>query len=173
MEKEKASYLSVDEYIHSFPDPTQKKLKELRNVIMEMLPEVREKIGYQMPAYSLNGILVYFAGYSKHIGFYPGVTAIEAFKNELSGYKTRRGTIRFPLDKPLPIELIKKIVNFKVDENLKKKMKWKSVNFHCLLFRLWQKKSAFTEQWKQIQNEKSKISSFEKFKFRVTYLNRF
>lgn len=121
MEKEKTSYLSVDEYIHSFPEPVQQKLKELRKVILETIPEVQEKIGYQMPAYSLSGVLVYFAGYSKHIGFYPGVTAIEVFRNELSDYKTAKGTVRFPLDELLPIELIKRMVNFKVDENLKKK----------------------------------------------------
>jgi uncharacterized protein YdhG (YjbR/CyaY superfamily) len=119
----KKGYSSIDEYIRSFPEHIQKKLEEIRNVIKELVPEAQEKISYQIPAFSLNGNLVWFAGYAKHIGFYPGASGIKAFKSELSKYKYAKGSVQFPIEEPLPIELIKKIVNFKVEENLKKKKK--------------------------------------------------
>jgi uncharacterized protein YdhG (YjbR/CyaY superfamily) len=121
MEKGKIEYLSIDEYIGSFPEHIQKKLEELRNVIKELVPQAQEKISWQIPTFFLNGNLVHFAGYSKHIGFYPGASGIDAFKSELSKYKYAKGSVQFPLEEPLPIELIKKIVNFRVEENLKKK----------------------------------------------------
>ncbi|MCE8428949.1 MAG: DUF1801 domain-containing protein [Candidatus Methanoperedens sp.] len=123
MGKYKKKYSSIDEYIRSFPEQIQKKLEELRNVIKEQVPEALEKISYQMPAFFLNGNLVYFAGYSKHIGFYPGASGIDAFKSELSKYKYAKGSVQFPIEEPLPIELIKKIVNFKAEANVKKKEK--------------------------------------------------
>jgi uncharacterized protein YdhG (YjbR/CyaY superfamily) len=121
MAKEKKVYLSVDEYISSFPAPVQKKLTELRNVVKELVPQAEEKISYQMPAFYFYGNLVWFAGYAKHIGFYPGASAIHAFQSELSKYKSAKGSVQFPLGEPLPLELIKKIVKFRVEENLTKR----------------------------------------------------
>jgi len=118
---ERKRYLTVDEYIHSFPELVQSKLEELRTVIKELVPEAEEKISYSMPAFFLNGILVWFAGFSHHIGFYPKASGIEAFKSELSGYKHAKGSIQFPLNVSLPIDLIQKIVLFRVEENLMKK----------------------------------------------------
>jgi uncharacterized protein YdhG (YjbR/CyaY superfamily) len=114
-------YQSVDEYIRSFPELIQKKLEQMRGVIKKQAPQAEEKISYQMPTFYLNGNLVHFAGYSKHIGFYPTPGAIEAFKDELSKYKYSKGAVQFPLDKPLPLALIRKIVKFRVEENMKKK----------------------------------------------------
>jgi uncharacterized protein YdhG (YjbR/CyaY superfamily) len=123
MENEKQEYRSIDEYIRSFPEHVQKKLAELRNVIKELAPEASEKISYQMPTFFLNGNLVHFAGHSKHIGFYPTPSGIEAFQSELSKYKYAKGSVQFPMEEPLPVELIKKIVRFRVEENIKKKKK--------------------------------------------------
>ena len=118
---EKTFYLSTDEYINSFSEPIQEKLTELRNLIKKLVPEAKEKISYQMPAFTLNGMLLYFAGYAKHIGFYPGASTIVAFMDELTGYKTSKGTVQFPLNQPLPIELITRMIRFRVDENQLKK----------------------------------------------------
>jgi uncharacterized protein YdhG (YjbR/CyaY superfamily) len=123
MDKQRREYPSIDEYIRSFPEHIQKKLKELRNAIKELVPEAQEKISYQIPTFYLNGNLVHFAGYETHIGFYPGANGIAAFKSELSKYKTGKGSVQFPMEEPLPIGLIKKIVNFRVKENMKKKKK--------------------------------------------------
>lgn len=112
--------IGIDEYICSFPMGTQKLLKQLRVTIRETAPEAEEVISYQMPAFKLNGMLVYFAGYKNHIGFYPTASGISAFKLELSHYKCSKGTVQFPLDKPLPLELIRKIVQFRMHENLLK-----------------------------------------------------
>jgi uncharacterized protein YdhG (YjbR/CyaY superfamily) len=113
----------MDEYIQSFPEPIQVKLEEIRNVIKELVPEAQEKISYQMPAFFLNGIIVWFAGFAKHIGFYPGANGIDVFKSELSKYKYAKGSVQFPIDEPLPVELIKKMVIFRMEENAKKKKK--------------------------------------------------
>lgn len=107
----------VDAYIASFPQPVQGMLQQLRDIILKAAPKAQEGISYQMPAYKLNGVLVYFAGYKNHIGFYPTGSGIEAFKTQLSDYKTSKGTIQFPLDKPLPAALITKIVKHRVKEN--------------------------------------------------------
>lgn len=120
---DKSTYSSIDEYINSFPLPTQAKLTELRNLIRELVPEAKEKISYQMPAFTLNGMLLYFAGYTKHIGFYPGASTIEAFRIELKDYKTSKGTVQFPLNQPLPIKLITRIILFRVVENQAKEKK--------------------------------------------------
>ena len=114
------SSIGIDEYICSFPTDTQKLLKQLRLTIRETAPEAEEVISYQMPAFKLNGMLVYFAGYKNHIGFYPTASGISAFKVELSDYKSSKGSVQFPLDKPLPLELIRKIVQFRIHENLLK-----------------------------------------------------
>ena len=109
---------NVDEYIAGFPKETQKLLKQLRTTIMKAVPEAKEVISYQMPAYNFYGKLVYFAGYEKHIGFYPTPSGIEKFKKDLADYSTSKGTVQFPLDKPLPIELITKITIFRAKENV-------------------------------------------------------
>jgi uncharacterized protein YdhG (YjbR/CyaY superfamily) len=108
----------IDEYINGFPTEIQQLLEQVRLTIKENAPQAKEVISYSMPAFKLNGILVWFAGYSKHIGFYPGASGIAAFKNELSNYKWAKGSVQFPLDKPLPLDLITKMVKFRVNENL-------------------------------------------------------
>jgi uncharacterized protein YdhG (YjbR/CyaY superfamily) len=112
---------SVDEYIASFPENVKCILQELRQVIKETAPDAKEVISYEMPAFELNGILVWFAAFKNHIGFFPKVSAIEAFKKELSSYELSKGTIRFPLDKPIPFDLVRKIVKYRIKENLSKK----------------------------------------------------
>ncbi len=111
---------TIDLYIESFPKPTQALLKLLREIIKKAAPQAEEVISYKMPAYKYHGMLVYFAGHPKHIGFYPGPAAIEAFKNEISNYKSAKGSVQFPLDKALPLHLISEIVKFKIEENLKR-----------------------------------------------------
>ena len=110
----------IDEYIASYPIETQKLLEQIRMVIKKIAPQADEVISYAIPAFKLNGMLVWFAGYSKHIGFYPGASGIKTFKKELSIYKGAKGSVQFPLDKPLPLRLITKIVKFRVQENLLK-----------------------------------------------------
>lgn len=110
----------IDLYISGFPESTKEKLELLREIINKNAPGATEVISYQMPAFKLNGILVYYAGYRNHVGFYPTGSGIKAFEPKLSGYKWSRGTIQFPLDKPLPLELISEIVRYRVSENLSK-----------------------------------------------------
>jgi uncharacterized protein YdhG (YjbR/CyaY superfamily) len=112
---------TIDEYISKCPVEVQAILYEIRQTIKEAAPEAEEKISYQMPAFYLKGNLVYFALCKNHIGFYPTPSGIEAFKEELSVYKGAKGSVQFPLNKPMPLELIKKIVKYRVDEN---KMKY-------------------------------------------------
>lgn len=107
----------VDAYIASFPHETQQKLEQVRAVIKKAAPKAEEVISYGMPAYKQNGMLVYFAGYKSHIGFYPTPSGIEAFKKELSIYKGAKGSVQFPLDNALPLTLISKIVKFRVAVN--------------------------------------------------------
>jgi uncharacterized protein YdhG (YjbR/CyaY superfamily) len=111
---------SIDEYIATFPKDVQVILEELRLTIHDAAPGAEEVISYQMPAFKLNGMLVWFAAFKNHIGFFPKVSAIEAFKEDLSGYELSKGTVRFPLNKPIPFGLVKKIVKFRVKENLSK-----------------------------------------------------
>jgi uncharacterized protein YdhG (YjbR/CyaY superfamily) len=111
---------TIDDYIASFPAAVQAMLRELRNTIKAAAPDAVEKISYQMPAFSQNGILVYFAAHTNHIGFYPTSSGIKTFQKELSNYEVSKGTVRFPLDKPLPMKIISKIVRFRVKENLQK-----------------------------------------------------
>ncbi|SEB28206.1 iron chaperone [Paenibacillus sp. 276b] len=110
----------VDEYIAQFPSDVQVKLRSLRQIIRDSAPNAVEKISYKMPTYAEHGNLVHFAAYSKHIGFYPGSSGIEAFKEELSRYKGAKGSVQFPLDQPLPEELIRRIVEFRVQANVEK-----------------------------------------------------
>lgn len=95
-------------------------LEQIREIIIKAAPKAEELISYKMPAYKYHGVLVYFAGYKNHIGFYAAPTGHEAFKRELSIYKTGKGSVQFPLDQPMPLNLISKIVKFRVKENLKK-----------------------------------------------------
>lgn len=111
---------TIDEYITGFPHEIQEILEQIRTTIRKAAPEAKEAIKYQMPTFTLNGNLVHFAAFKKHIGFYPVPTAIEEFKHDLSVYKGGKGSVQFPLDQPIPFELIRKIVKFRVEENLKK-----------------------------------------------------
>jgi uncharacterized protein YdhG (YjbR/CyaY superfamily) len=110
----------VDSYLASQPKETRILLEGLRKTIKAAAPKAEEVISYGMPAYKYHGILVYFAGYKTHIGFYPTSSAIKEFKKELSGYGLSKGTVRFPLDKSLPLDLIKKIVRYRMKQNLAK-----------------------------------------------------
>ena len=116
----KTNFQSIDEYIATFPEETQKILLEIRAAIKAAAPNAEEKISYQMPTFFLKGNLVHFAAFKNHIGFYPTPSGIQAFKKELSMYEGAKGSVQFPIDKPLPLELIRKIVKFRVVENLKK-----------------------------------------------------
>jgi uncharacterized protein YdhG (YjbR/CyaY superfamily) len=120
MDSRKNTYSNIDEYILTFPREAQEKLREMRAVIKEVAPEADEKISYQMPAFRLKGILVYFAAFQHHIGFYPTGGVLDKFEKELASYKRGKGSIQFPMDEPLPLELIRKIVKFRVAENLRK-----------------------------------------------------
>ena len=118
--KLKTEYKTIDEYIKTFPADIQSILKKIRQTIQEAAPDAVEVISYQMPAFKLNGILVYFAAHKNHIGFYPTSSGIKAFKVELEPYKSSKGAVQFPLDKPIPLDLVKRIVVFRVKEKLKK-----------------------------------------------------
>ena len=109
---------SIDEYISMFPKDIQEKLKSIRNIVKQEAPQAIEKISYQMPTFYLNGNLIHFAVAKKHIGIYPTPSGVSRFENDLKGYKYSKGAIQFPLDKPLPTELIKAIVKFRVKENI-------------------------------------------------------
>jgi uncharacterized protein YdhG (YjbR/CyaY superfamily) len=111
---------TIDEYIGGFPPDVQEVLQKIRMTIHEAAPQATEKISYQMPTFYLKGNLVHFAAFKEHIGFYPVPTGIEKFKKELSVYKQGKGSVQFPLDQPMPYELITKIVRFRVKENLAK-----------------------------------------------------
>jgi uncharacterized protein YdhG (YjbR/CyaY superfamily) len=120
MEEKKSHPTTIDEYIAQFPEDVQQILVKLRAVIKESAPEAVEKISYQMPGFYLNGFLVSFAVWKNHIGFYPKTSPMEAFKEELSAYEGTKGSLHFPLNKPMPYELIGKLVKIRVAENLKK-----------------------------------------------------
>jgi uncharacterized protein YdhG (YjbR/CyaY superfamily) len=108
---------SVDEYIAGFPAAMQKVLEEVRALIRASAPGATETISYAIPTFDLNGHLVHFAGYRNHIGLYPGPSGIEAFREELKPYKSARGSVQFPLGQPLPMDLIRRIVELRVEEN--------------------------------------------------------
>lgn len=121
-------FATIDEYIASFSEDIQMKLQELRATIRAAAPDAEECISYQMPAYYLKGNLVYFAAFSNHIGFYPTSSGIAAFQKEIEGYASSKGAVQFPINKPLPLELVSKIVRYRAAENLKnagKKIKQK------------------------------------------------
>jgi uncharacterized protein YdhG (YjbR/CyaY superfamily) len=119
MENTKTDFASIDEYIAAFPPEVQSLLQAMRAAIRAAAPEAEEKISYQMPTFYLKGNLVHFAAFNKHIGFYPTPRGIEAFQAELSAYKGAKGSVQFPMDQPLPLDLVRRIVEFRVAENLK------------------------------------------------------
>ncbi|HEX2907344.1 MAG TPA: DUF1801 domain-containing protein, partial [Phototrophicaceae bacterium] len=114
MDSNKTSFQSIDDYIATFPAEIQTILQTLRATIKAAAPEASEKISYQMPTFALNGNLVHFAAFKNHIGFYPAPTGIEQFAEELARYEGSKGAIRFPIDQPLPLDLITRIVKFRV-----------------------------------------------------------
>ncbi|HSX27462.1 MAG TPA: DUF1801 domain-containing protein [Patescibacteria group bacterium] len=116
-------YSSVDEYLANFSGETREKLDTLRQTIKEVVPEASEKIAYGIPTFTFHGNLVHFAGYETHIGFYPGSAPIQTLKDKLKGFETSKGTIRFSLDKPLPLDLIKDITKVAIARNLERKKK--------------------------------------------------
>ncbi len=118
MEKQKAGFTNIDEYIASFPADVQERLRQMRAVIREAAPEAQEKISYQMPTFFLQGNLVHFAAFKNHIGFYPAPRGIEAFKDELAAYEGAKGSVQFPLDQPLPLDLVRRIVQFRVADQM-------------------------------------------------------
>ena len=110
----------IQEYISGFPEDIQQKLEQIRMTIKRAAPDAEEVISYGMPSFKLNGSLVWFAAFTKHIGFYPAPSGIEVFYNELSVYKSGKGSVHFPLDEPIPFDLITKIVKYRVSENMQK-----------------------------------------------------
>ena len=113
-------YKNTDEYISLFPPHVQLILQQLRKSIHDLIPEAEETISYGIPTFRLYGNLVHYAAYKNHIGFYPGAAGIEIFKDKLSGYKLSKGTVQFPIDEPLPIDLILEIVQYRANQNLQK-----------------------------------------------------
>ncbi len=116
---------NIDQYIASFPPDVQKLLQQMRTAVKETAPEATETISYGIPAFRLNGMLVWFGAHTNHIGLYPRGSAIEKFAKELSSYKSAKGSVQFPFDKPLPLDLVKEIVKFRVIENLHRATKKK------------------------------------------------
>ena len=112
---------TIDEYIAGFPKDVQDILQKIRGIIKEAAPEAEETIKYQIPTFVLNGNLVHFAAFQKHIGFYPTPSGIEHFKKALAAYNSAKGSVQFPLDSPIPYDLIKKVVRFRVKENRENK----------------------------------------------------
>ncbi len=111
---------TIDEYIAGFPEDVQDILRKIRDTIKEAAPDSLESIKYQIPTFVLHGNLVHFAAFKKHIGFYPAPSGIETFKKELSSYKSAKGSVQFPLDVPIPFDLIRKIVTFRAQETREK-----------------------------------------------------
>jgi uncharacterized protein YdhG (YjbR/CyaY superfamily) len=129
---------SFEEYIVAFPPETQKRMEQIRAIIKKTAPQAEEVISYGMPSFRLNGRLLYFAAYRNHIGFYPMASGVATFESLLSDYKWAKGSIQFPLSKPVPLDLISDIVKFRVQENLaksytKSKKKLKTDNFLSIL----------------------------------------
>lgn len=114
---------NFEDYLDRFRKDVQQRLKQMRLTIKKAAPQSKETISYGIPAFTLNGMLVWFAAFKNHIGFYPRTSAIAAFKKELSAYKGAKGSVQFPFDKPLPLPLVSRIVRFRVKENLSKTKK--------------------------------------------------
>ena len=120
MDKNKPKPSTIDEYIFQYPVDIQQILQRVRATIKAAAPDATERISYGMPGFYQNGMLVWFAGYKNHIGFYPTGQGVEMFKDELSAYKFSKGAVQFPLDKPIPYDLITMITKYRVEQNLKK-----------------------------------------------------
>lgn len=120
MDSQKRAFQSIDEYIAACPEDVRASLKTLRATIRAAAPDAEERISYQMPAFAQEGNLVYFAALKDHIGLYPTSSGIAAFQDELARYPGTKGAVRFPKDQPLPLDLIARIVRYRVDENLKR-----------------------------------------------------
>jgi uncharacterized protein YdhG (YjbR/CyaY superfamily) len=120
MEKNTTAPATIDAYIAQYPQEVQQILQKIRAAIKEAAPQALEKISYQMPGFAFHGALVWFGVHQHHIGFYPTGAGIEAFKEQLSAYKSSKGAVQFPLDQPIPYDLIRRIVKYRVAENLKK-----------------------------------------------------
>jgi uncharacterized protein YdhG (YjbR/CyaY superfamily) len=118
MKRTKAA--SIDEYIAEFPGDVRARLEKVRATIRKAAPQARERISYAIPTFSQCGNIVHFAGYEHHIGFYPGASAVKQFKKELAAYESAKGSVQFPLTRPMPLGLIAKIARFRVKENLAK-----------------------------------------------------
>jgi uncharacterized protein YdhG (YjbR/CyaY superfamily) len=116
----KTKFKTVDEYMSAVPQYAKAKLQEIRKTIRKAAPQAEELISYNMPAFKLREMLVWYAAFKEHIGFYPRPSAIEAFKKELSVYKWAKGSVQFPIDKPLPLNLVSKIVKYRLKENLER-----------------------------------------------------
>lgn len=116
MKSDESTSNVIDEYIANFPEDVQEILQKVRKMIRQIAPDAQEKINYGMPTFTLNGNLVHFAGFKNHVGFYPTPSGIEKFKKELSKYEGAKGSVKFPLDQPIPYELIRKITEFRVEE---------------------------------------------------------
>lgn len=125
MQTDKPKPTDIDSYIADFPEATQALLQQIRATIQAAAPEATETINYAIPTFVYHGNLVHFAGYKQHIGFYPGAAGIEAFKDEISQYKWAKGSVQFPLNKPLPLDLVTRIVNYRVTANKAKAAKKK------------------------------------------------
>jgi len=117
MKTDESAPITIDDYIAAFPEDVQEILQTIRRIVHEEAPDAQETIKYQMPTFTLDGNLVHFAAFKKHIGFYPVPSGIEAFKDELAGYVGGKGSVQFPLDQPMPYDLIRRIVAFRVAEN--------------------------------------------------------
>ncbi len=111
---------TIDAYLKGYPSHTQELLGQIRSLVHTLAPEATEAIGYGIPTFKLNGNLIHFAGYEHHVGFYPGAEAIEVFHDKLTAYNCSKGTIQFPLDAPLPLDLIREIVEFRVEKQRNK-----------------------------------------------------
>ena len=116
-------FKSVDEYFNSFPEDTRHILEQIRKTVQYAAPQATEVISYNMPAIKLNGVLVYYAAYQDHIGFYPTASGIESFKKDFSEYKWSKGAVQFPIGRPMPLDLIAKIVRFRLQEAIAKENK--------------------------------------------------
>lgn len=116
MKTAQASPSSIDEYIAGFPRDVQEILEQIRNTIRRAAPDAEEAIKYKIPTFVLNGNLVHFAAFKNHVGFYPTPSGIEAFKDDLTAYACAKGSVQFPIDKPMPLNLVKEIVTFRVRE---------------------------------------------------------
>lgn len=120
MNADRVSPKTIAEYIVAFPEEVQEILQEIRTIIKRAAPDAEETIKYQIPTFVLHGNLVHFAAYERHIGFYPGPSGIEAFRDELAAYRSAKGSVQFPLGEPIPFDLIRRVVEFRIAENRKR-----------------------------------------------------